>query len=488
MITLLTLSLALAQDPAPADAETTEETAAEAPAGPDRSAPPEVVASSPLELSDPEVHKLHDGVTVHFVPLDNVRKVQISVNAWRGSMDVGGDMSWSGRAVGELMDMATTSRDAEAIELLGAMHDLSVWSTGTGAHQQGLYLEVPLADLAIGLDLLGDVLRNPAYPGKELKRYRKESSFYWTAVAPTDLGTLASSARGAAWYPADHPFGKRRDLAELADVKPAVLAERSAQLWQESPIDILVVGDLTWSDVEEPLTAMFEGLGSPGERNYVPTFDGAKASSIVAVDLPGEQAAVRLRMAGPRFDHADKLAAELVDYALGGHFLSRLNKNLREDKGFTYGSRSYLYAGRSAGVWDISVDVKAENVTAAMTEIENELAALVASGVEPGEIGSAVRETVQSWNRTRLTAETADRLYERLLDEELTAAEARAQLLSTAEISVEETQRVASEWLGTDAPRLWVIVGDRSALEAPLAEVGLPVKWISPEDAVFGRF
>lgn len=489
MITLLTLSLALAQEaPTSPPEDSADSPAEEVPAGPDRSAPPEVTAAIPLELPEPEVHDLGNGITVHLVTLENVRRVEVSINAWRGTLDLGETATWSGQAMGELMDVATATRDAEAIELLSAMHDVSVWSSGTSLHQQGLYLDAPRPELEVGLELLADVLRSPRYPGKELARYRKESGFYWSLVAPTNLGTVASSARAAAWYPADHPYGKRRDLDELAAVKPKTLASMGELLWTSAPMDILVVGDVTWADVEAPLTGMLEGLGAPGERRYAPIFDGATSSKIVAVDFPGEQAAVRLRMAGPRFDHADKNVARLVDYALGGHFLSRLNRNLREDKGFTYGSGSAMRPGRSSGVWDVSVDVKAENVTAAMTEIERELATLVEGGVEPGEITSAVRESVQSWNRTRLTASTGDRTYGGLIDEEMTAAEARSELQAMAEITVEETQRVAGEWLGAEAPRVWIVVGDRTSLEGPLGEMGLPIEWITPDDAVFGRF
>ncbi|TNE85681.1 MAG: insulinase family protein [Deltaproteobacteria bacterium] len=491
MITLLSLSFALAQEPAEATAEATpaeETTEAEAPTGPDRSQRPAVELAEPLELAEPEVHAIGDAVTVHLVPLEGVRKVEIAVMTWRGTLDVDGWPTWPGRAAGELMDVATDSRDPEAIELLSAMHDLSVFSTSTGVHDQSLYMEVPRVDLEVGLDLLADTLRNPAYPGKETKRYRRESAFYWQYIAASDLGTLASQARSYAWFPEDHPYGARRDLAELKLIKPSELSERNDKVWHAGPIDVLVVGDVTWADVEAPLTAMLGDLGAPGERKYAPSYDGLTESRIVAVDMPGEQAALRLRMAGPRFDHADRDTAKLVDFALGGHFLSRLNSNLREDKGFTYGSGSRLSSGRSAGIWDIGVDVKVENVAAAMTEIENELAKLAESGVTEGEIGAAVRERVQGWNRTRLTASTGSNLYSGLLDDEETAAEARERLASLSEIPIAETQRVAAEWLGTDAARLWVVVGDRAQLEGPLAEKGIAVEWITPEEAVLGGF
>ncbi|MCO4748052.1 MAG: insulinase family protein [Proteobacteria bacterium] len=489
---LLVLSAALAQDvPAdsveetPADATSEEEVAP----GPDRSKPPEVIPATPLELADPEVHKISDAVEVRLVNLPGVRKVEIAITSRRGTLDIDGWPSSAGRAMGELMDIATLTRDPQDIEVLSTIHDLAVYSSTTSTHEQAVYLEAPRTDLEVGLDLLSDTVREPAYPGKEAKRYRKEDAFYWLAIAPSDMGSLASNARRFSWYDAEHPFGARRELTELKDVKPKGLLDRHSRLWAEGPIDVMVVGDVTWADVEAPLTAMLADLGTPGERLHAPVHEGIDASKIVAVNLAGsEQASIRARLAGPRFDHADRDIAALVDFALGGHFLSRLNRNLREDKGYTYGSGSNLSSGRSSGTWDIGVDVKAENVVSAIGEIEIEIAKLVESGVEASEVESAVGERIQGWNRTRLTASTGFNRYQGLWDDEETPTESRERLLAIREVPVAETQRVAAEWLGADAPRLWVVVGDKDALEGPLAEIGLPVEWIEPSEAVLGSF
>lgn len=488
---LLILSIAFAGTP-PADVpeeneEVLEEEETEV--GPDRSAPPAVIPAIPLELGDAEVHQISDAVTVRLVTLPGVRKVEVSITARRGTIDVDGTPSIPGSATGELMDIATGERDAEDIEVLSAVHDLSVWSSSTSTHTQSVHMDVPRMHLDVGFGLLSDTIREPAFPGKDTKRYQREDAFYYTAIAPADLGSVASSARRFSWYEAEHPFGTRLDLQQLKDVKPKNLQARHAEIWATAPIEVLVVGDVGWADVEAPLTAMLGDLGTAGERLYSPVHEPKIETRVLAVNMPGsEQAAIRARLAGPRFDHADRDIAAMVDFALGGHFLSRLNRNLREEKGFTYGSGSNLSSGRASGTWDIGLDVEAANVVEAIKEIEIELIRLAEGGVEQAEIESAVGERIQSWNRTRLTASTGLRSYDGLWNREESAADSRARLLGLREISLEDTQRVASEWLGSDAPRLWVIVGDQATLEGPLKELGLPVEWIEPQDAILGSF
>ena len=68
------------------------------------------------------------------------------------------------------------------------------------------------------------------------------------------------------------------------------------------------------------------------------------------------------------------------------------------------------------------------------------------------------------------------------------AAAWRERLGKLGTVSVAESQAAAARWLGASAPRTWIIVGNRAAIEPELAEVGLKALWVSPDDAVLGTF
>lgn len=483
MITLLLCLTALAGDEiAVVDA------ALAPPAGPDRSGPPAVEAPVPLDLPSPELHLLRPGLNVQHVRVEGVRKVEVAVVFHRGALDLCGAWTASCDAVGNVWDLAGGDLDAGALEarMDGLDGNLSSW---VSSRDSTLVMSVPMENLADGLEVQKKVLLHPTFPTAEIKRSAKDKVDSLTKTGPADLGTVANAAARFGWYPSTHPYGARPDLKAWKKVKSGDLASLHSRLLAEAPVTVVVVGDIGWSELEAPLTSLLEGVGVDGPRKTGEAFEAAAGTHIVAVDMPGqEQTALRFYQMAPKHDAADNKAFEAATFALGGSFLSRINRNLREEKGWTYGSWAAYSDFDEYGLFQVKVDVKAPVSADAIREIEAELAKVVSAGVTPEEIEAGWRDEVGSWNRNLETAGDARGFYSGLLSRQEDVAARRSWLEGYASVTPAQAQAAAATWLSPDGPREWVVVGDRATLEPQLATLGWTVTWLTPAQAILGSF
>jgi len=489
MIGLWMLGLALAIAPEMDDADPpADETsvALNAPEMPDRTAPPEVLPAEWLDLDSPVEHDLGPGRTALYVRIPGVRKVHVRVAIHRGGYELDGGLTPRVDGMGGLQDVATAQHDAASLEILQDVQDMRV-SSWMAHHAGGVDLAVPREQLALGLETLREVLWEPAYPRKDLKRHLRNLRVFYEVSGPASLRMVSGSALFHGWVPADHPYGLRPEVDAKLSSEDLVALQRA---WRTSgPVTALVVGDVSWEDVEPLLREALDGLGAPVDRAEDLAFSPPTEGRVVAIDMPGQmQSALRARYAAPVARDPDRVAFETMNWAFGGHFLSRLNANLREDKGFTYGARSSYSPDQKDGSFSISVDVKSENTAAAILEIEHELNRLRASGITAAELDMARQAAVSDWNGTRETAGSASWRYERMLLDRETLEEVQGRGRSIDALTPEDAQRVAETWLGEDAPCLWVVAGDREAIGPQLESLGWTVEWITPQQAILGAF
>ena len=454
---------------------------------PDRSAPPPVVFGGPWALPEPDVHELGPGLQGWHVRVPDVRKVSIHLVFGRGMVELDGQATETARAMGWMLDVAGGDYKAEALSLTADLHEVELTSR-IGLHDGVLSMVSPKEELAVGLSLLEALIAAPSFPGRDLKRHLRDTELYYTVEAPASLSRLADTAVSFAWFGPDHGYGARPNLRELSSIRRSDLQRRWETYTSRSPLTAVVVGDVDWDEVEGPLRNMLSGVGAAvplAVELEVPE----PASSVVAIDLTKQtQTAIRLRMAAPPQNHSDHLAMRTVHWAMGGHFLSRLNRVLREEKDFTYGARSrYLY-GSSWGNFTVSVTVATENVAETVEVIEKLIAEMVEGGPTEEEVTGLVRREVRNWNSTLQSAEGAASLYLEALDHRWTIPQMRAAVEDLAKITPEQGAAVARKWLGKDARRVWVMVGERASLEPELAAAGLGAEWTTPLDAVLGNF
>ncbi|MEZ4319434.1 MAG: insulinase family protein [Myxococcota bacterium] len=458
-----------------------------APTGPDRSHPPDVLAPEPLALDDLTRHELGEGLDAWYVRVPRVRKVTVDISWWAGRVDLADHMDPTHSVMASTWRLASEKYDGAALSELQDVLDMELWAY-LGDHRAGAGLTIPLDDLGKGLDILADVVLHPTFPGRELKLDKEETARYYDILGPASPARVAGAALTYAWNPAEHPYGYRPDPEGYAKVKRGAAVAAHQKVLAEGPVSILVVGDLPWEEIEPQLKSRFGALGAPGERSEVLDAPNPTKDRVIAIAMPdAEQATLRLRIPAPSRDDALNPGMEAVSYALGGHFLARLNKNLREDKGWTYGVGAWYSAGDKRGSFNVSVDVPAERFADAVTEIEKEIGTVVAEGVTDEEIDAWWRAEVMEYNTVRGTADDAYGFYNGLLDEEETVADVLARIDAADAMTVEASAKAAAAILGDDAPRVWVVAGPKEAVQAGLDTLGWEAEWVTPRDAILGR-
>ncbi len=485
----LLLSLLASAQEAPMEEATVDAEPEVVVATPDRSRLPDVTPPTLLPLPQMQELPVVEGITAYIVPVEGVRKVDVTVYLHRGGVDFEGYVSVAHEANGWLQDIATGSRSAGEIAVYEDYWDSDVWTSSGGLLRQTVNVSVPAEDLDRGLDLLTDIMVDPKYPGREIKVFKNERFRYYMDEAVNSPSAIASSLRDMGWYTADSAYGTRPDLDAVAGLTRGDLRARHADILGNAPISVLVVGDVNPQEVVEMLRVRMGEYGTAGEESERPGFSPAGDRRILAVDMPdAEQASVLVRMPAPLLDANDRVAFSAVSWAYGGHFMSRINANLREDKGITYGAGARYRGGWKTATFDIGVDVPAEHVQVAMTEIEAELAKLAANGMTDSELSAKSLEDIGWWNSVLQTSDSASSFYQsRLLDgEDVNAPRGRIEALQG--LTPADTQATAQAWLGEDSARLWAVVGPRSVIEEQLEAMNLPIQWVEPSDAIMGNF
>ena len=277
------------------------------------------------------------------------------------------------RATAGLLDEGTTKHSADefgtAVESLGGN-----WSVDTGWETVRLSIDLPIREVASGAELLAEALRTPAFTDTDVERYlsdlvaAKRESF----ARP---GPRAQAALRGALYGADTRFGR------LAGGDPDTAAALNAEAvrafhatWLRHAGTLLIAGDLDRLDVEALGRAVFGDLPAAGRPAEIAPAPVAAPGRLAIAGRPGAVQST-LRIGHPTHTRAqvaehgiDVVALRLGSTILGGSFTSRINHELREVKGYTYGAHAGFDFGRPVGLYSLSADVRTDATAAAVAD------------------------------------------------------------------------------------------------------------------------
>lgn len=357
---------------------------------------------------------------------------------------------------------------AEALADLGARLSVSAdWDT-SGARLFTLKRTLPAA-----LDVFADVLQNPSFPADELERQRNMAIGRLLQVRnePNALANLAVAAR---LYGPEHPYGRPEYSTEgdlQAIRRDDLEAFYRAQI-RPDRMTLIAVGDITVDEIARELERVlgsWQAAGSPPRPSF-PPIPAAGPPSITLVDKPGAaQSVITVGLVGTDRKTPDYFALTVMNSIFGGQFSSRLNMNLREDKGYTYGARSgFDWRVHQPGPFVARTSVQTAVTAPALVEVFQELEGLLG--------GRPVDEAELAFNKNYLTrgypasfetpSDMAGQL-ETLVQFQLPDEYFDMVLPGILAVSVEDVVRVARKYL--EPQRLAVIVvGDRSRIEADL--------------------
>ena len=451
----------------------------------DRSRPPELGPPPSFDLPDIRHLSLSNGLAVLLLEKHQVPIVQVDLTILAGSAAEPAGRPGVAGMTAAMLDEGAAGRSAlelaDEIDVLGA--DLS---TGAGEHTASVSLHVPVARLEPALDLMADVALRPDFPAAELDRQRVDrltEILQWR----DEPSAIAGIEFDRTLYGPFHPYGVPNvgTAASLAAMTDGDLRAFHEAHYRPGAATLVVVGDVTPEAVLPLLERAFGAWqGTAGGAPEEPPAEQVAARRIILVDKPGaEQSEIRIGRIGARRLTEDYFPLVVMNTILGGSFTSRLNQNLREDKGYSYGAFSGFAFRPWRGPFLAAAAVQTEVTAEALTEFMKELSGIL-ERVPEEELERARNYVALGFPSTFQTvAGTAgtlgelalydlpDDYFDRYIDRVLA-------------VTPEDVQRVAAEYLDPDRVAI-VVVGDLERIEAPVRALGLgPVETLSVEDVL----
>ena len=332
----------------------------------------------------------------------------------------------------------------------------------------------PTPRLEPALALLADVVRNPCFPEAEVRRLRDEqiAAILQRRKEPR---ALANDMAAEFIFGKDAPYGRPLLGTEgyVRDLTRDDVAAFHREFFVPAFASLMLVGDIDDPDARVLAERHFaDWTGSPSARPPAAMPDGvARGTTVHIVDRPDAvQSEIRVGHVGVARDHQDYFPLIVLNTLLGGAFTSRLNLNLRERHGFTYGVRSAFGFRRAPGPFVIQTAVATEVTARAVEEILRELHAIRDQGASDEEVENA---RLYLSGIIPLELQTTQQLAERLADIEifdLPDDYFDSYATRIAAVTRADVERVARERIHPDRLAI-VIVGDASAVREGMREL-----------------
>ena len=372
-----------------------------------------------------------------------------------------------------LLDEGTSSRDA--LQIAGELAEISS-SLGTAGELESstVSLTTLTRHLNPALDLYTDVILNASFPEKQLERLKVQRLAQLKARAD-DAENIAEAIFPRLIYGLDHSYG-RPEMGTASSVKSITRDDVVAfckNIMVPANAALVVVGDVQPDSITAALESRLGGWASgtapPQPTTSVATVPTVGRSTIFLVNKPAAaQTVLTVGRIGVARKSPDVFALSIMNAVLGGQFISRINMNLRENKGYSYGAESSFSFLRGPGPFEAAATVQTAVTKESLVELFKELTDV--SGKRPvteAELASAKQRMIQGFpHRFETTFGVAGQLAiliaEDLPDDEFARYQARVEAVTKADVD-----RVAREYITPEKMAI-LVVGDRSQIEGPL--------------------
>lgn len=433
--------------------------------------PPRPLAARDVKFPPYEIRTLANGLQVIVVLHHEQPAVSMRMLVRAGSVqDLPGKAGVANLAA-SLLDQGTTTRSAEQIadqiDFIGG-----ALGTGSGSDLSFVNAVVMKDSFDVGMELLADVVRNPAFAVAEIER-QKQQAISALQVSRGDPDYVASVLFDRLVY-GFHPYGLPNSGTPetLAAITRADLQAYHRRNFAPNNMILAIVGDVTSEEAFAAAQRVF-GAWPRAELEPLKTVDPPPLTRrIVIVDKPDAvQTEIRVgQLAIPR-NHPDYLAFDLAVKILGGEGANRLHRVLRSERGLTYGAAADTEARKRAGDFVAETDTRTETTGEALRLMVDEFSRIQRERVFERELSDAQAYLAGSFP---LTIETPNEIATQILNvvfyelpiEEIGTFRERVQ-----RVTPDDIQRVARQYVRPDRLSI-VLVGNASAFVAQLRRLG----------------
>jgi zinc protease len=438
-----------------------------------RRTPPKAGPAPAFTLPGGDAFKLPNGLTVihHYNPALPLVAAELVVKSGSDANPEGhpGLAGFTAQLLQEGTATRSAPRIADEIAQLGAF--LGSDSTADASTVSLLSLR---STFGAALDVMADVVQHPAFPSAEVERQRAARLGELTRQRDDPARVAAVAAAGALYGPR-HPYG----YGQLG-TEPAIRAttrDELAGFWRRhyvpSNAALIVSGAITRDELQALAAARFGAWPRAAATAPDTGQPGASKARLVIVDKPGApQTALRVTTLAASRKTPDYPALQVMNAALGGLFSSRINLNLREDKGYSYGVFSGFRYSRTPGPFTIAGSVRTDVTGASVAEIFKEVRGVREQPLPAAELAGARDSQVYSLpgqfeTNSGIGASLAETYvfdlpldYWRSLPDQL------------RRVTAAQVQGVADRYLRLDQMKV-IAVGDRNKILPQLQPLGL---------------
>jgi zinc protease len=333
------------------------------------------------------------------------------------------------------------------------------------------------------LDLLSDVVLHPSFDPKETERIRKERQTSLLQLRDEPF-QLALQVGNRALFGKNNPYGYT-ELGTTETLKSTTRDDLAA-FWKAhyTPGNsaLIFAGDISEAQARSLANKYFGEWNASGEPSRPPKPIESSTRKIVFVDQPGAPQSVILAYGvGLARSSPDYAAVTVMNTMLGGLFSSRINMNLREKNGFTYGALSRYLFRRGAGPFIAGAQVRSDVTAPAVRELFSELERIRTQPLSTEELRMAKDSVIRSLPGEFETRNVIATGVGNIWTYDLPLDYYRKLPAMIEGVTAEDTSRVAKQYVHPDH-FLLVTIGDRSKVEAGLEELKLgPVEYWSPD-------
>lgn len=359
---------------------------------------------------------------------------------------------------------------SDALQLLGT----SV-GAGVGGEEGSIGFVSTTKNFDAVLDIMADMMLNSVFPADALERLRARTLVNLTQ-ARDQPAVVSAQVFAKILYGDAHPYGQRTtETSVKAVTRDEVLAFHKAY-YQPGRAIITVVGDVTpakaKASIEKALAAWTKGGDKPSfDYPKLPQLQPAK---IYLVDKPGAaQSVVNIGLPGPPRNTPDYFALQVLNTILGGQFQSRLNANIREQKGYSYGVNSGFNYGKGPGAFRAGGAIFSAKTDAALIEFMKELKGIVGEKpITDEEIKIAKEALIQGLPQRFASVSAISSAITSLVVQGLPDEYYHTYAKNVSAVTKEDLLRVAKRYIDLQHLAI-VIVGNRAEVEGPLKATGI---------------
>lgn len=438
-----------------------------------RATAPKPAAASKLNLPVPVSFKLDNGLTVYLMERHNLPIVSGNMVVLNGSEANPVDKPGLASFTSDMLDEGTSTRPtlkiAEELNQLGA-------SIGGGAGAD--YASQSFSTLTKTLDptfeIFADELKNPAFEQKEIERIRNQR-ITGLKQEKDDPNAVSRRVMDKVLYGDKHPYGF--EDGGTVESNQNIKRDDMVKFWQNGFVPsnsaLVLAGDLTLDQAKALAQKYFGSWNGPAIKRPPVQVNAHPKRSIYLVNKEAApQTFVRLAGIGMERQHPDYVPAQIANNALGGMFSSRLNMNLREKHGYTYGASSRFGFRRGQGPFTAAAAIRTNVTAPAVKEFYKDIESMQTNPLSPEELKLAKDNVALSIPGMFETMGELANTTKELFVYNLPLDYFRNLPSKIEAVTVGDVSRVAKEQMKADE-MVVICVGDKAKIESELKALNI---------------